>query len=241
MQNPTLIHIGKEEVVSLQVDDADLLKSLSRLKANYEKMESQLDAGYSCKIGDEDKEYALTSDGFKSYAKDMKAYYDGLMKAVKDEMKDVKSSCDEKYSELKVAKDAVDAELKIIKEEVSNRDGMDEVVRKKAKELSTLIDFACDVLGCNPDDLWEKDEYEIKKMVIAKCYPNLPLDGETQGSIDAMFKTCKFYQKDSKSVVLEQKQIANTIVRPEFTKDNAISARQQVLTESWKKSIGGEK
>lgn len=237
----TLIDIGKKETLCLQVDDKDLLQGLSRLKKNYENMESQLDAGYSCKIGDMEMEYDMSEKGFKALYKDMKSYYDGMIKDLKSSMKEDKSNCDQLIAELKDSKDSLSGKIKALEAEVENRDSAD-IVRTKAKELSTLVASASQILNCDADSLWELPESEIKTKVINKVYPKLNTDGESDVALDAMYKTCEFYKEDSKTIINRQKEMLNNVVRLEDnidTTEPAIPARYKQKTNAWASQLGG--
>jgi len=221
----TLINIGKKETYCFQVDDNSVVTELSRLKTYYERMEdklSNLDAGYSCKVGDSEMEYEISDKGFKQFAKDMKSYYDGLMKANKD---------------------SVDAEVKALKEEISNRDSADTIIAQKAKALVQLTLNAQKVLNCDSADLIDLSEREIKVKVIAQAYPNLDTANESEEGINAMFKVAQLYQEDSKKKVERHRQVLENVVRQpqsiNYDAEPEMSPRMKAKSEAWKLSVGG--
>jgi hypothetical protein len=94
-------------------------------------------------------------------------------------------------------------------------------------------------LNVDSASLWDKTETEIKKQVILKTYPTLNVDNESDIAIDAMFKTCEFYQTDSKRIVEEQKQLINNAV-PVLVTDSQepiMTERMKFITNAW----GGNK
>ena len=220
-----IINIGKKETYCFQVDDNSMASELARLKTYYERMEdklSNLDEGYSCKVGDSEMEYEISDKGFKKFAKDMKAYYDGLMKGNKD---------------------SNDAEIKALKEEISNRDSVDDLVSAKAKDLVKLALTAQKALNCDSADLIELSEREIKEKVIQQAYPNLDTANESEEGINAMFKVAQLYQEDSKKKVERHRQVLENVVRQPETVINydaqELSPRAKAKSEAWKQSVGG--
>jgi hypothetical protein len=220
-----IINIGKKETYCFQVDDNSMGSELARLKTYYERMEdriSNLDAGYSCKVGDAEMEYEISDKGFKKFAKDMKAYYDGLMKGNKD---------------------SSDAEIKALKEEISNRDSVDDLVSAKAKDLVKLALSAQKVLNCDSADLIDLSEREIKEKVIKQAYPNLDTANESEEGINAMFKVAQLYQEDSKKKVERHRQVLENVVRQPDVVVNydaqELSPRAKAKSEAWKQSVGG--
>jgi hypothetical protein len=183
---------------------------------------SNLDAGYSCKVGDSEMEYEISDKGFKQFAKDMKSYYDGLMKANKD---------------------SVDAEVKALKEEISNRDSADTIIAQKAKALVQLTLNAQKVLNCDSADLIDLSEREIKVKVIAQAYPNLDTANESEEGINAMFKVAQLYQEDSKKKVERHRQVLENVVRQpqsiNYDAEPEMSPRMKAKSEAWKLSVGG--
>lgn len=241
---PTLIDIGKKETLCLQVDDKDLLQGLSQLKKNYEKMETQLDEGYACKIGESEYEYDMSLKGFKSLYKDMKTYYDGLIKTIKDEMKTELDGYKSKMTDMGKTCDAKDGEIKALKAQIdTNADNAD--LKTKAKELSSLVFSASKSLNCDADQLWDLSERDIKAMVISKVYPKLNIDGESDTAIDAMYRTCQFYKEDPKSVLNRQKEALNNVVRVNANvnqdsysvQEPSLPQRYKQKTEAWKQSL----
>lgn len=220
-----IINIGKKETYCFQVDDNSMGSELARLKTYYERMEdklSNLDEGYSCKVGDSEMEYEISDKGFKKFAKDMKSYYDGLMKGNKD---------------------SVDAEIKALKEEISNRDSVDDLVSAKAKDLVKLALTAQKVLNCDSASLIDLSEREIKEKVIQQAYPNLDTANESEEGINAMFKVAQLYQEDSKKKVERHRQVLENVVRQSETVINydaqELSPRAKAKSEAWKQSVGG--
>jgi hypothetical protein len=104
-------------------------------------------------------------------------------------MEDAKKNWAEQF---KTKQDSVDAEIEVLKAELSNRDSVDtqSIIAEKAKELSVLVNKATTILNVDSDSLFTKSAVEIKKDVISKIYPTLNLDGKTDVAIDAMFETC---------------------------------------------------
>lgn len=220
----TLINIGKKETYCFQVDDNSILGELSRLKAYYERMEDQLsnlDEGCAMKVGEQEVEYEISDKGFKQFAKDMKAYYDGLMKSNKD---------------------SIDAEIKALKEEISNRDSADELVIKKAQELVELSLTAQKLLNCDSKDLLGLKEREIKEKVVKQAYPNLDTTNESDESVNAMYKVACLYQEDSKKKVDRHRQTLEMVGRQPGVihyDGETLSPRQKAKSEAWKLSVGG--
>lgn len=242
-----LINIGNKETYCFQVDDTGLMSDLSRLKAHYERMEtalSNLDAGYSCKVGDADMEYDISEKGFKKFAKDMKSYCDGMIKTTKDvcdtEVKTIRDTCD---AEVKTIRDVCDAEIKALKQEISNRDSADTLITEKAKALVQLTLNAQKILNCDSADLADLSEKEIKLKVIAQAYPNLDTANESDEGINAMFKVAQMYQEDSKKKVERHKQGLENVVRQPINYDTntEMSPREKAKTEAWKLSVGGNR
>ena len=220
-----VINIGKKETYCFQVDDNSQMAELARLKTIFERMEdklSNLDAGCSMKVGDAEMEYDISDKGFKKFAKDMKAYYDGLMKGNKD---------------------SSDAEIKALKEEISNRDSVDDLVSTKAKDLVRLTLSAQKVLNCDSASLIDLSEREIKEKVIKQAYPNLDTAKESEEGINAMFKVAQLYQEDSKKKVERHRQVLENVVRqPEVVVNYdglELSPRAKAKSEAWKQSVGG--
>lgn len=222
----TIITIGKERSYAFQTDDENQAALFANLKRDYESLEQkvsemnlQKDAGFACKVGEEDMEYPMDMKGFSKFKKDMEKYYSDKAKCDAEKakqdaemaMEDAKKNWAEQF---KSKQDSVDAELKVLQAELSNRDSIDtqSLVANKAKELAILVNKATTILNVDSNSLWDKTETEIKKQVILKTYPTLNVDNESDVAIDAMFKTCEFYQNDSKRIIEDQKRLINNVV-----------------------------
>jgi hypothetical protein len=248
------ITMGKERSYSFQTDDDNQAALFTNLKKDYELLEDQVnkfrlqkDAGFTCKVGGEDMEYPMDSKGFAKFKKDMEKFYTDKAKCDADKakqdaemaMEDAKKNWAEQF---KSKQDSVDAEIKVLQAELSNRDSIDTqaLVASKAKELAILVNKATTILNVDSASLWDKTETEIKRQVILKTYPTLNVDKESDLAIDAMFKTCEFYQTDSKRIVDAQKQLINNAV-PMLTMDSqepVLTERMQFLTNAY---LGGNK
>lgn len=218
-----LINIGKERSYAFQTDDENQASLFTNLKRDYEKLEDkvseltmQLDAGYACKIGDEEMEYPMDSKGFAKFKKDMEKFYADKAKCDADKAKydaemaleDAKKNWAEQF---KSKQDSADAELKVLQAELSNRDSVntEAIITEKAKGLAMLIEKASAILNVDSKSLWEKNAIDIKKEVIVKTYPTLNIDNDSEEAINAMFKTCESLQNDTKRIVEQQKQLIN--------------------------------
>jgi hypothetical protein len=218
------IDIGK---YNFNIDGDENLSSLVlALKKDYETLETQAnnfrlqkDENFSCKLGEEEVEYPMDSKGFTKFKKDMDKFYANKAKCDAEKakcdaelaMEDAKKNWAEQF---KTKQDAVDAEITVLKAEITNRDSFntEEIIINKAKELAVLVNEATSLLNVDSASLWNKSATEIKKEVLAKTYPTLNIDSETDVGIDAMFKTCHLFKNDTKRIVEEQKQLINNTV-----------------------------
>jgi hypothetical protein len=247
----TIITMGKDRTYSFQTDDDNQAALFANLKKDYENLETQVkqlslqkDENFNCTVGEQEMEYPMDGKGFARFKKDMDKFYKDKAKCDAEKAKcdaelaieDAKKNWAEKF---KTKQDSVDAEIEVLKAELSNRDSIDtqSIIAEKAKELSVLVNKATTILNVDSDSLFTKSAVEIKKEVISNIYPTLNLDGKTDLAIDAMFETCELYKNDSKRIVEEQKQLINNAVTvnnldaqdttPEMT------ARMKSITSAW--------
>jgi hypothetical protein len=243
------IDIGK---YNFNIDGDENLSSLVlALKKDYESLETQVknftlqkDENFACTVGEQEMEYPMDSKGFARFKKDMDKFYADKAKCDAEKakcdaelaMEDAKKNW---FEQFKTKKDAVDAEIEVLKAELTNRDSIDTqtIIAEKAKELSVLVNKATTMLNVDSDSLFSKSAIEIKKEVITKTYPTLNLDGKTDVAIDAMFETCELYKNDSKRIIEEQKQlINNTVTVNNFDSQDSIpelTARMKSITTAW--------
>jgi hypothetical protein len=243
--------MGKERTYSFQTDDDNQAALFANLKKDYENLETQVkqlsvqkDENFSCSVGEQEMEYPMDSKGFARFKKDMDKYYKDKAKCDAEKakcdaelaMEDAKKNWAEQF---KTKQDSVDAEIEVLKAELSNRDSIDtqSIIAEKAKELSVLVNKATTILNVDSDSLFSKTAVEIKKEVIAKIYPTLNLDSKTDVAIDAMFETCELYKNDSKRIIEEQKQlINNTVTVNNFDSQDSspeLTARMKSITTAW--------
>lgn len=247
----TIITMGKERTYSFQTDDDNQAALFANLKKDYENLETQVkqlnlqkDENFSCTVGEQEMEYPMDSKGFARFKKDMDKYYKDKAKCDAEKakydaelaMEDAKKNWAEQFQ---AKQDSVDAEIEVLKAELSNRDSIDtqSIISEKARELSVLVNKATTILNVDSDSLFSKSAIDIKKEVIAKTYPSLNLDGKTDVAIDAMFETCELYKNDSRRIVEEQKRLINNAVTVNNldTQDTAPkqTARMEYLTKAW--------
>lgn len=239
------IDIGK---YNLNIDGDDNLSALLlALKKDYENLDTQVnqfrlqkDENFTCKVGEAEAEYPMDSKGFARFKKDMDKYYADMMNKAKCDaeaaMEDAKKNWAEQF---KTKQDSVDAEIEILKAELSNRDSIDTqaIITNSARELAILVNKATTLLNVDSESLFNKTAIDIKKEVILKTYPAINLDGKTDVAIDAMFETCELYKNDSKRIIEEQKQlINNTVTVNNFDAQDSgteLTARMKAITTAW--------
>lgn len=241
--------MGKERTYSFQTDDDNQAALFANLKKDYESLETQVknfslqkDESFSCKLGEEEREYPMDGKGFAKFKKDMDKYYSDMLGKAKCDaevaLEDAKKNWAEQF---KSKKDSVDAEIEVLKAELANRDSIDTqaMIAEKAKELSILVNKATTLLNVDSDSLFTKSAIDIKKEVIAKTYPAINLDGKSDVAIDAMFETCELYKNDSKRIIEEQKQLINnavTVNNFDAQDDNStpeMTTRMKLMTTAW--------